>query len=168
VIHPAIEVLERGAIHGKGLVATRSIRRGEAVWQMDPDTPLVPCSEVAAWPAARREAFSFVAFQCSETHLAVCEDISRYMNHSCAPNTWWADSCTLVAQRDIEPGEEVTYDYATSEIAIEFEMRCTCGSASCRGLVTNRDHLRPDWQEKYGDHLPDHVLWAIRRARGQP
>jgi hypothetical protein len=60
-MHPAIEVLERGAIHGRGLVATSPIRRGEVVWQMDPDASLVPCSEVAAWSAERREAFSYVA-----------------------------------------------------------------------------------------------------------
>ncbi len=43
-------------------------------------------------------------------------EIDEYMNHSCAPNVWMADEVTLVAFRDILPGEEITLDYTTFEV----------------------------------------------------
>jgi hypothetical protein len=167
MINAAIRVAPENVIHGQGLVALRLVRCGELVWRFDPDTPVVPCSEVASWPEQARDAFGYVGYQCSEGYFAVCKDIARYMNHSCDPNTWWADSHTLVACRDIQPGQEITYDYATTEIALAFEMCCTCGSPLCRGIVSSLDYLDRTWQERYGDHLPGHVLRAIWKARGQ-
>jgi SET domain-containing protein len=165
MLHPAVQVLEQDAIHGRGLVATEWIRRGEVVWKLDPDLPRLSCSEVATWSQQEREALAYVAFQCDEANLAICEDLSRYMNHSCDPNTWWADSDTLIARRDIGPGEEVTYDYATTEVEVDFQMSCRCGAQSCRGIVSHKDYRRPDWQERYGSHLPAHVRRAIERAQ---
>jgi len=164
MLHHAITVREDGTIHGKGLVASAPIRSGEVVWTMDDGGRRVPCAEVATWPPEEQEAFHWVAYQCSDSEMAVCEGIERYMNHSCDPNTWWADDRTLVARRGIAAGEEVTYDYATTEIAVEWAMACACGSLHCRGLVTNHDYLDPAWQARYGDHLPSHVLRAIARA----
>jgi hypothetical protein len=89
------------------------------------------------------------------------------MNHSCDPTTWWAGSITLVARRDIEAGEEITYDYSTADLDHIFEMKCTCGSPRCRGTVSNRDHLDPEWQAQYGSNLPPHMLDAIERARSE-
>ncbi len=166
MLHPAIVVGEGDTIHGKGLVATAPIPEGEVVWAMDPGARIVPCAEVAAWPPEEQEAFRLVGYQCSDDAMAVCEGIERYMNHSCDPNTWWADDHTLVARRDIAPGEEVTYDYATTETACVWAMPCACGSPDCRGLVTNRDCLDPAWQARYGNHLPGHVRRAIERGGG--
>lgn len=70
-------------------------------------------------------------------------DQSRWINHSCEPNTsvgsafdpgigapvvWW------IALRDIEAGEELSYDYAFDG---ELAERCTCGAPACRGLIVD-------------------------------
>jgi hypothetical protein len=73
----------------------------------------------------------------------------------------------MVAGRDILPGEEITYDYAMTEVAIPFEMACRCGAPGCRGVVSNLDHRDPAWQAKYGDGLPRHTLKAIAEWRAQ-
>lgn len=47
---------------------------------------------------------------------AVGGNIARFINHSCRPNCWWeiVDATIWIrAGRRIEPGEELTYDYAT-------------------------------------------------------
>jgi len=47
---------------------------------------------------------------------AVGGNIARLINHSCRPNCWWEVVGTTIwirASRTIEPGEELTYDYAT-------------------------------------------------------
>jgi hypothetical protein len=87
--------------------------------------------------------------------------VIAYGNHSCDPNTWWVDAVTLVARRDIRPGEEVTNDYGTST-GTDFEMVCSCGAAVCRGVVTGEDWRREDLQERYGDHW----IPALLRKQG--
>lgn len=163
--HPALYVAEQGVIQGRGVLTSAPLRPGEVVWTLDADAQIVPWAEVERWTAEQREAFQWIAYQCSADALAVCDGLGRYMNHSCDPNTWWADSCTLVARRDIRAGEEVTCDYACTDILMSYAWPCRCGSECCRGTVSNRDYLDPAWQARYGLHLPAHVLAAIERAR---
>ena len=65
------------------------------------------------------------------------EDETYFMNHSCEPNVWMADTVTLVTRRCISPGEELTIDYALFEAVEDFmaEWECVCGSNSCRKRV---------------------------------
>ncbi len=60
----------------------------------------------------------------------------NYGNHSCSPNAKLND-LGLVTIRDIEPGEEITSDYANFSSA-DWSMACTCGAPNCRGIVVGR------------------------------
>ena len=165
MLHQAIEVKRKGTIHGNGLFTTQFIPKGEMVWQLD--EPTYSWNEIEALSKKRRKAFNYYGFQCGADRFSLPEpgDISREANHSCDPNTWWAGSYSLVALRDIQPSDEVTYDYSTCDIDIEFEMKCNCGAPCCRKIITNRDYLDTEWQERYGLNLPPHVLSAIERAK---
>jgi uncharacterized protein len=81
----------------------------------------------------------------------VTSDQSEYMNHSCAPNTVFINDNVMTATRDVEVGEEITYEYATSESETSSHMpfKCGCGTAACRGAVTGRDYLLPELRAKY-------------------
>lgn len=60
----------------------------------------------------------------------------RYVNHSCAPNTYMRIAHRRVefyALRDIRPGEEITCDYVESHH--EGRLRCRCGAPRCRGAI---------------------------------
>ena len=166
MLHPAIIASRKGDIHGVCLVTTEPIRAGELVWELT--EPMYSWSEIESWDAERRQAYDWYGFQCGEDRYSLPEGLSREMNHSCDPNTWWRGSTRLVARRDIEAGEEITYDYSTCEIddvgGNAFEMKCSCGSQECRGTISSRDHLDPEWQVQYGPNLPPHVLAAIRRS----
>lgn len=168
MLHPLVKVVNFGVIEGKGLVAKGLIRAGEVVSRLEPNQYMIPIAEVLTWSQERQEDILHYGYQCNETHM-VCESgDERFMNHSCDPNTWWADSDTIIARRDIHLGEELTYDYATTEITIPFKMVCYCGSPNCRKVVTHLDYLRPDWQARFGKYLPEHTLKAIvRHARAQ-
>ena len=72
----------------------------------------------------------------------------RYLNHSCEPNCelfFWEpeepaplDRLWLQALRPIEPGEELTIDYAwPADAAIP----CGCGAADCRGWIVAAEEL---------------------------
>ncbi len=164
MLHSAIEVRGKGMIHENGLFTTRLIRKGELIWELD--EPTYSWKEIEGWDEDRRKDFDWYGFQCGVDRYSSPAGISREMNHSCDPNTWWCvSSYSLVARRDIHTDEEVTYDYATSDIDLIFEMECHCGSLCCRGKITNRDYLNLKWQEQYGLNLPLHVLAAIERNR---
>ena len=163
MLHSAIVARGNGAIHGNGLFTTEFIRKDTLLWELD--DPTFTWAEIKTWPEKRLKDFNHYGFQCGPDRYSLPEDDSRETNHSCDPNTWWAGSNSLCARRDIQAGEEVTYDYSTCDIDFIFEMECHCGSSCCRRKITNRDYLDPGWQKQYGLNLPSHVLAAIKIAR---
>lgn len=167
MLHPYIVVRNAKVIEGRGLVSTGLIRKGELVSRLEPNQPKTEIAEILTWSKDAQEEFLFHSYQCSETQYVSEEGIERFMNHSCDPNTWWADDDTMIARRDIRAGEEITYDYSTTEVAIDFQMECHCGAAICRGVVTNRDFENREWQERFGEHLPAHTRAAIAQVRTQ-
>ena len=73
----------------------------------------------------------------------------RYANHSCDPNcelcSWeetegdiTPDRVWFTALRAIQPGEELTIDYAWEADAA---IPCGCGSANCRGWIVDEADL---------------------------
>lgn len=81
-----------------------------------------------------------------------------FVNHSCDPNTGIKGQISLVAMRDIESGEEITFDYGTvlyrAEGAPNYELECLCGSENCRGKITQYDWQLPALQKKYEGYFP--------------
>ena len=75
------------------------------------------------------------------------DDSMLYTNHSCAPNIAIQGQIIFVAMRDIDPGEELTHDWATTDDE-DYEMACNCGSPNCRGKITGKDWMKKELQEK--------------------
>ncbi|MBC8098453.1 MAG: SET domain-containing protein, partial [Armatimonadetes bacterium] len=161
MLHPLVVLVENDAIHGTGLRTTGLIKAGEVVSRLDEDRVKYTVKDVLTWsPEAQADLLHF-AYQMREDLIVVEIAPERYMNHSCDANTWWSDDDTMIARRDIQAGEEITYDYATTEVTVPYAFDCLCGSNICRKRVTNLDHLIPAWQAMFGDHLPQHTLKAI-------
>jgi uncharacterized protein len=91
-----------------------------------------------------------------------------YINHSCDPNTGLNGQVFLVALRDIEAGEEITFDYAMTISEVKFEMRCNCGSESCRGMITENDWKLESLQEKYQGFFSHYIQQKIIKLRSMP
>ena len=72
-----------------------------------------------------------------------------FINHSCDPNCALNGNVILVALRDIAVGEELTYDYATSDGSDYDEFECACGNPLCRGKVSGHDWMLPELQLRY-------------------
>ena len=163
MLHSKIFVSSKRTIEGNGLFTGSLIKKGTLVWTQD--EPVYPLAEIQQWPTQKQDAFQHYGFQCGVDQFCLSENTSREMNHSCDPNTWWSDSYSLEARRDIQPNEEVTYDYATSDVALAFEISCSCGAENCRGIVTNLDYQLSSWQQQYGTKLPQHTLLAIAESK---
>jgi hypothetical protein len=60
------------------------------------------------------------------------ESLIHFFNHSCEPSTYISfDDLTVRALRDLEPGEEVTFNYNTTEYEMANPFRCHCDSPNC-------------------------------------
>lgn len=88
-----------------------------------------------------------------------------YVNHSCDPNSGIKGQISLVAMRDINTDEEITFDYGTvlyrAASAPEYELRCECGSINCRGKITQFDWRSPALQERYRGYWPYYLQEEI-------
>jgi hypothetical protein len=72
-----------------------------------------------------------------------------FINHSCDPNCEVSGNVLLVARRDIAVGEELAYDYATTDGSDYDEFECHCATAACRGKVSGHDWMLPELQLRY-------------------
>lgn len=88
-------------------------------------------------------------------------DPADFINHSCEPTCGMSGDVTLVALRDLAPGEEITYDYAMSDGCDYDEFECACGTASCRGKVTGNDWMLPELQLRYRGHFSGYLARRI-------
>ncbi len=69
---------------------------------------------------------------------------AMYINHSCDPNCETEEDederIWIMATRDIQPGEELAYDYFLYDGA--GPAKCTCGAKKCRGTMYSPAELR--------------------------
>lgn len=151
-------------IHGQGLFATELIRGGETVmiWGGTAYTE----ADLQEGRVPRNISYSFIDEGLLLTGPA--DGLDYYVNHSCEPNIWMADQVTVVARRDIQPGEELRGDYAVWESEPEFTLKpCACGSDLCRRTITGNDWQRRELQERYQDHFLPFLNRRIAQMSGK-
>jgi hypothetical protein len=81
----------------------------------------------------------------------------RFMNHSCAPNAA-VHGWEVVALRQIVAGEEITFDYNTTEYHLAAPFTCLCSTEHCIGEVRGFRFLTEDRRERLHPLLADHLL----------
>jgi D-alanine-D-alanine ligase-like ATP-grasp enzyme len=153
---------------GFGLFAMRDIAEGEVVQvNEERETVLVSQQHVdKTFDSAKLADFAAYAWPLSERVFCTWHaDPQKWepINHSCDPNTWLLGLNT-VARRPIAVNEELTIDYSTFCVS-NASFPCSCGTKSCRGVVTGEDWLVG--VDKYGsDHVSDCVRLLTARAMG--
>lgn len=88
-----------------------------------------------------------------------------YINHSCNPNAGLNGQISVVAMRDIQPGEEVCFDYAMSDSVPYDEFECACGEPNCRGRVTGNDWALHELQVRYAGYFSPYLQKRINRLQ---
>ena len=89
-------------------------------------------------------------------------------NHSCSPTCGLAGSNQLVTLRDIAPGEELTFDYATCDSSDYDEFECLCGQPTCRGVVTGLDWTKRELQDRYAGWFSPYLQRRIASLPAAP
>ena len=85
----------------------------------------------------------------------------RFMNHHCEPSAYiWG--CDVYAARVIQPWEEITFNYNTTEYAMAEAFECQCGSARCQGEIQGFKQLTVPERETLRPWLAPHLLRLLR------
>jgi hypothetical protein len=148
--------VDTSEIEGTGLFAGRAFDEGETVIVLG--GTVIDDAELA-----RLTPHSSLAVGEGVNLMQADDDPAQYGNHSCDPNLWLADEVTVATRRPVEAGEELTIDYATFSV-VSWQMGCSCGAASCRGVVTGDDWRRPDLRERYAGRFSPFINARIARA----
>ena len=153
---PGLELRPLIGREGAGVFARRRFEPGELllVW----GGRIITGAQLEALPQDKRHWM-----------LQIDEDLFQFtdpdeigladqVNHSCDPNTGIFGHIALVALHVIVPGEEICFDYATTDSTRYCEFECWCGAPECRGRVRADDWRRPDLRRRYGRHFSPYLL----------
>lgn len=86
-------------------------------------------------------------------------NVTRYINHSCEPNL--IVQCVFIgnerlpriclfAWKDIEPGEELCYDYAQEQNSAAAPFQCNCGAPKCKSQTQGRAATQTEMEADMG------------------
>jgi SET domain-containing protein len=135
-------------IHGRGVRALVSIKKGSRIIEYLGE-------RVSHAEADRRyelkgeddgHTFLFIVSNRTVIDAGVDGNEARFINHSCDPNCETVIERSRVfieAIRDIEPGEELGYDYqltweSTDDAEELANYACRCGAKQCRGTMLDK------------------------------
>ncbi len=145
-------VARRSPIHGNGVFALTTIRKGETIIRYK-GRLLTHTQADRIYADAPDDGHTFL-FTLNDHYIVdanVGGSTARWINHSCAPNCEAViyededgdpreDKVMIEAIRDIKPGEELTYNYGiTLDEAHTPRMKkiwaCHCGARNCTGTL---------------------------------
>lgn len=134
-----IEV-RKSDVHGRGVYAMQFIPEGTRIIEYT--------GQRVSWEAAPNDeddphTFNFGLDNGAVINPEIGGNDARWINHSCDPNceaNEEDDRIFIDAMRDIQPGEELFYDYGLEidePITEESKKKyaCHCGSSKCRGTM---------------------------------
>jgi hypothetical protein len=84
------------------------------------------------------------------THITLQPEFLQYINHSCDPNVFF-DTATmeLMCLKALQPGDELTFFYPSTEWDMSQPFVCNCKTAACLQLINGASHLDQSTLKKY-------------------
>jgi len=142
---PAMIRVRKSKVHGKGVFATRRIRKGTRIIEYLGD-------RISHAESDRRyedhdvndnHTFLFIVDKRTVIDAGVNGNEARFINHSCDGNCESViekGRVFIEALRTIEPGEELSYDYQIGRDPadppnVDQIYQCRCGAQQCRGTM---------------------------------
>lgn len=96
-------------------------------------------------------------------HVLTLDSLWKCMNHGCTPNVRIdVDKREMVAARDIAAGEELNFNYNTTEWSMTSAFPCGCGSPDCAGDIRGFRYLTEAQREKIRPFISPYIAkrWA--------
>ncbi|MFN0082260.1 MAG: SET domain-containing protein-lysine N-methyltransferase [Ferruginibacter sp.] len=136
-LHTSTEVLQDENNMQKALHAITYFKKGEVISKF--------CAGVTMSYA------TYLTVQVGpHTHITLQPEHLQYINHSCDPNVFFdTTSMELSALKDIEPGEELSFFYPSTEWDMAQPFVCNCKSDQCLQLVKGAAYLSKATLSRY-------------------
>jgi hypothetical protein len=137
---PMALIIRSSAIHAAGCYSTTAVRKGTRVAEYT--GPRLTKNEA---DSANEESPITYLFGLGDGSVVIdghC--MAMFINHSCKPNCETEEirgRVWIKAIRNIQPGEEITYDYCLYDGG-EDEAICNCGARRCRGTMYSPEEVR--------------------------
>jgi hypothetical protein len=128
------------SIQGRGLFARTALPKGTRVLEY---TGEKISKEESAWRCQQQNWYIFSIDDQFDLDGNFEWNTARLVNHSCNPNceaSLEEGRIWINALRDIEPGEELTFDYGY-DLEDYREHPCHCGAAECAGFIVAQEFL---------------------------
>ena len=98
-----------------------------------------------------------------DQHITLMPEFLQYINHSCAPTVFFdTTSMELVCLKAMNPGDEFTFFYPSTEWDMAQPFDCNCGSPECLHVIQGAAHLSKATLKKY--KLTDFIRQMISRT----
>lgn len=135
--HEFAEMRRKLSNNQNALFTLRSFRAGQIIANFSAGT-------ISAEP-------TYLTIQLGENkHITFDPEFLQYINHSCDPNVFFdIASMQLVALKNLESEEELTFFYPSTEWKMTQSFRCFCGSSNCLEKIRGAAYLSKETQEKY-------------------
>ena len=145
--------VDESRLTGQGVFTPDKISEGELICFMQ--------GEVVSIEDLKRRFVSKTLRPCDPLQVSerLYLDLGKpqvYFNHSCSPNSSVSGIGELRAFKSINSGEEIRYDYSTTEWTADYfgrfekwAMRCRCGSGNCRRTIEQFPFLPVHLQRNY-------------------
>lgn len=119
------------------LFATQSFQPGEVIADFSAGT-------IAAEP-------TYLTVQVGiRKHITLQPEFLQYINHSCDPNVFFnTTTMQLVALKPLQPQDEMTFFYPSTEWKMTQSFECYCGSHQCIGEIRGAAYLSREAQSTY-------------------
>jgi hypothetical protein len=106
---------------------------------------------------------TYLTVQIKETeHITLEPVFLQYINHSCSPNVFFnTTTLQLTALKSIEPGDELTFFYPSTEWNMIQPFACTCGSKNCLQQIKGAKYIDKAILRKY--KLTDFIQSMLNR-----
>lgn len=155
---PKVELRACNDKGGYGIFACEHIQKGEllSVWGGE-----IVTEEMLKYESMERQTHGVQVEESIYLLPLIDNDPADFFNHSCNPNAGMNGQICLVAMRDIQPDEEICFDYAMSDSSDYDEFECHCGSTRCRGRVTGNDWKLPELQKRYHGYFMPYLQRRI-------
>lgn len=83
-------------------------------------------------------------------HITLQPEFLQYINHSCDPNVFFnTTTMQLVALKELQPEDELTFFYPSTEWRMTQSFNCYCGSPKCIGKIRGASYLSSELQSQY-------------------
>lgn len=95
-------------------------------------------------------------------HITLKPEFLQYINHSCSPTVFFnTTTMELVCLQAMQPGDEFTFFYPSTEWEMAQPFVCNCGNAGCLQLINGASHLSVETLSKY--KLTDFIRQQVKQ-----